>query len=67
MFGQTTHYATSTNQGLKTKIENFGKLLRKRHKSVDGMLALKVCIHEIRSLRELLASTKEAYKKGEMN
>jgi len=58
---------SETKQGLKTKIENFGKLLRKRHKSVDGMLALKVCIHEIRSLRELLASTKEAYKKGEMN
>lgn len=58
---------SESKKGLKGKIENLGKVLKRRHKSVDGMLALKVCIHEIRSLRELLASTKEAYKKGEMN
>lgn len=58
---------SESKKGLKGKIENLGKVLKRRHKSVDGMLALKICIHEIRSLRELLASTKEAYKKGEMN
>lgn len=58
---------SESKKGLKGKIENLGKVLKRRHKSVDGMLALKVCIYEIRSLRELLASTKEAYKKGEMN
>ena len=58
---------SESKTGLKGKIENLGKVLKRRHKSVDGMLALKVCIHEIRSLRELLASTKKAYKKGEMN
>lgn len=58
---------SESKKGLKGKIENLGRVLKRRHKSVDGMLALKVCIHEIRSLRELLASTKEAYKKGEMN
>lgn len=58
---------SESKKGLKGKIENLGRVLKRRHKSVDGMLALKVCIHEIRSLRELLNTTKEAYKKGEMN
>ena len=57
---------SETKKCLKGKIEHLGKLLAKRH-SKNDMLAIKVCIHEIKSFRELLASTKEAYKKGEMN
>ena len=57
---------SESKKAVKTKIKKLGKLLVKRHSTKD-MLAIKTVIVEIRSFRELIASTMEAYKKGEMN
>lgn len=57
---------SESKKAINNKIEKLGKLLAKRH-STNDMLAIKTIIVEIKSFRELLNSTKEAYKKGEMD
>lgn len=56
---------SESKKALNRKIENLSKLFHKRH-SMNDMLAIKTCLVEIKSFREIIASTKEAYKKGEI-